>query len=428
MGNYLAIATVTTALQQLLQEEVGQDVPGVQVTTVRPENSGSSAGGASINVYLYQVSPNAAWRNADLRTRRPKRDLIKHAQAALDLHYLLTFYGNDQTLEPQRLMGSTIRTLVDNPLLTPEMIRDSIKHSSMSGLESSTLGEQIQKVKFIPSTITTEDLSRIWSVFFQVPYALSFAYQATAILIQGGKSGQAALPVRSRSSSVFLGRPTLERVEHLPREDQQAMRNTITLSSHLVLHGQSLSSSDAMSQVQIGTTTLSPQLVDEGEIQLDLMKISAAEKLLLRAGIQGIQVLQVSSYAQKSTSPTGTNKSNTLPFVLCPQILNQDELEVTNLEMDEEEESYGGQVRLQVDVQVEPKQRAFLLLNNLLPGKSDTYIFRAIRRQGVSSYLAFNLRNVKTGHYLVRVQIDDAESPLGVDSQGQYASPLLVIE
>lgn len=431
MSNYLAIATVTTALQQLLQEEVGRDIPGVQVTTVRPENSGSAVAGASINIYLYQATPNAAWRNADLRTRRPKGDLTKQAQAALDLHYLFTFYGNEQALEPQRLMGSAIRTLVDHPLLTSDMIEESITHSSVTILEQSTLGEQIQQVKFIPTTITTEDLSRIWSVFFQVPYALSFAYQATAILIQGGKSGQAALPVRSRSNNVFLGRPVLERVEHRLLGSQKAMKNTITLESHLVLYGRQLNGIDLRVLVQIGEAQIIPQVVDEGEIHLHLSNLSSEEQLRLRAGIQGIQVVQKRSQPSNS-SPQGVLdpavRSTVLPFVLCPQINLQDKLGVTDLQLDDEEQNYSGQVRLQVDFLVEPSQRVFLLLNNISPGSSDTYIFRSTRRQALSRHLAFDIRDVNTGNYLVRVQIDNAESPLGVDAQGLYASPLLVIE
>ncbi len=426
MSNYLAIATVTTALQQLLQEEVGRDVPGVQVTTARPDTTGNNVSGASINVYLYQATPNAAWRNADLRTRRPKGDLVKHTQAALDLHYLFTFYGNEQSLEPQRLMGSTIRTLVDHPLLTPDMIDESISHSSVPILSQSTLGEQVQQVKFIPSSITTEDLSRIWSVFFQVPYALSFAYQATAILIQGGRSGQATLPVRSRASHVSLGRPMLEKVEHRPAGNQQSMQNTITRGSHLILHGRQLQSIEATVQVQIGETAIAPQSITEQEVHVRLADLDSEEQLRLRAGIQGIQIVHRRISEQNSPSNRAV-KSNVLPFALCPQILNGEELSVENLQEDEEEERYGGEVRVQVDLLVEPAQRAFLLLNNISPGSSDTYIFRASRRQTISAYLSFEIRDVNRGNYLLRVQIDNAESPLGVDGRGQYASPLLVI-
>ena len=68
-----------------------------------------------VNVFLYQVTPNAAWRNADLPTRRANGDLIQRPQAALDLHYLLTFYGDESLLQPQRVLGSVVRTLHCGP-------------------------------------------------------------------------------------------------------------------------------------------------------------------------------------------------------------------------------------------------------------------------------------------------------------------------
>ena len=74
MSNYLAIATVTATLQKMLQEEIGREMPGIQVSTLRPAAVSSNISGACLNIYLYHATPNPAWRNADLRTRRPKAD------------------------------------------------------------------------------------------------------------------------------------------------------------------------------------------------------------------------------------------------------------------------------------------------------------------------------------------------------------------
>src|SRR5258706_13084265 len=108
MSNFLAIATVTAALSQILQAAVGPDVPGATVTTLRPNGSGN-APATSVNIYLYQVMHNAALSNADLPTRRTGGDLMQRPVAALDLHYLLTCYGAEAQLEPQRLLGSAVR-------------------------------------------------------------------------------------------------------------------------------------------------------------------------------------------------------------------------------------------------------------------------------------------------------------------------------
>lgn len=423
MSNYLAIATVTAVLQQMLQTEVGRDVPGVQVTTVRPDSSGSTITGACINIYLYQATPNPAWRNADLRTRRPKGDLIKHSQAGLDLHYLFTFYGNEQELEPQRLMGSTIRALVDQPLLTEAMIAESIATTTIPTLADSSLGDQVQQVKFIPSTITTEDLSRIWSVFFQVPYSLSFAYQATAVLIQGERSGQVALPVRQRATTIAVARPVLRQVEHYPPDQAKGLINTITLNSRIVVHGRDLAGA-GNSFLQIGKARLTPQVLSEWDVSLAFEELAAAEQDQLRAGGQGLQVVRT-GMALGDRAEELAVESNLLPFVLSPQIVSEG-MTVNALTVDDEGR-YSGTVQLQVDVQVDVRQRVFLLLNGTSRDNPDTYIFRAHRRRSLGRELGFEIQGVLPGEYLVRVQIDGAESPLLVNEQNHYVGPRLVI-
>ena len=123
MSNFLAIATVTEALHQLLQAEVDDDVNNVEVTTLRPE---AAAGNQNprVNIYLYRVSPNAALRNRDLPQRAGDGLLRQRPVAALDLHYLFSFFGSEAELVPQRLLGSTVRVLHDFPVITREMLDD----------------------------------------------------------------------------------------------------------------------------------------------------------------------------------------------------------------------------------------------------------------------------------------------------------------
>src|SRR5215216_5475616 len=104
MSNFLSIATVTATLSQLIQAAIGTDVPGATVSTIRPDgNGGNNIPDIGVNLYLYQVTPNIAWRNADLPTRNSDGQAVQRPRAAIDLHYLLTFFGNEVQLEPQRL-------------------------------------------------------------------------------------------------------------------------------------------------------------------------------------------------------------------------------------------------------------------------------------------------------------------------------------
>jgi len=60
MSNYLAIATVTAALQQVLQTPLLNAVPGASVGFSRPDGKSAGQKGPVVNVYLYRVTPNAA--------------------------------------------------------------------------------------------------------------------------------------------------------------------------------------------------------------------------------------------------------------------------------------------------------------------------------------------------------------------------------
>ncbi|MBE9225448.1 DUF4255 domain-containing protein [Phormidium sp. LEGE 05292] len=422
MSNYLAIATVTATLQRILQAAVQIDVPGARVTTVRPDASGSGTPEVGVNVYLYQATPNPAWRNADLRTRRPKGDLIKQAQAGLDLYYIMTFYGNEVELEPQRLLGSTVRTIVDQPILTAEMIRDTINNPTFSFLTDSSLAEQVERVTIVPSPMTTEDLSKIWSVFFQCPYVLSFACQGSTVLIEGQRTSGRALPIRSIDYYTTPNQPAIEQVTGEAGSNQPIVANSI-----LVIRGKQLRGE--LTQVRIGDAKLTPQKLTEREIRLDLASLPSSETGSLRAGVQSLQLLHPIP-KRKSYEPDRAVGSNVVPFVLCPTITADVEvLQAT----DNGDELYSAEVRVQIDLTVGREQRVLLFLNErslLIPA---AYIFAAKPRNTNTNLIVFAISDVKPGEYLVRVQVDGAESLLRVDTDResstyeQYISPKVVI-
>ncbi|MEB3282836.1 MAG: DUF4255 domain-containing protein [Lyngbya sp.] len=413
MSNYLAIATVTAILQQMLQTGIANDVPGARVTTIRPDNAGGGVPDTGINIFLYQASPNPAWRNADLRTRRPKDNLIKQAQAGLDLYYLLTFYGNEQELEPQRLLGSAIQTIVDQPIITPEMIGQVINSNSFPFLTASTLDEQVQLVQFIPVPMTTEELSRLWSIFFQLPYSLSFGFQATAVLIEGRKPGKAPLPVRSRQFYAVPNQPMIEQIE-----PSNGINQPITANSTLNIRGKQLLGEQT--RIHIGGARVIPQDITDTQITLDISALSSQEFNSLRAGLQGLQVVHFIRDRLSSNS-NRTLESNVIPLILRPTItINSEEINFEEIE----DNLYSGEIEIQVDLRVGFKQRVFLLLNGISDQNSQSYIFSAKRRTRNSHILTFSLENIKLGDYLVRMQIDGAESLLTVDND-RYSGPIL---
>lgn len=421
MSNYLAIATVTATLQRVLQSTLQADLPGVRVTTTRPDTAGNGTPDMGVNLYLYQVSPNPAWRNNDLHTRRPKGDLIKHSQAGLNLYYLMTFYGNETELEPQRLLGSTVRTLIDQPILTQEMIEETIHHPAFSYLEDSTLGTQVERVALVPSPLTTEELSKIWSVFFQTPYTLSFGYQGSTVLIEGDKPARRALPLRGCQFYVTPNQPVVERVIVEGGHNQP-----ITLSSTLIIRGKQLRHAGV--QIRIGDAKVTPQEVSDTQIKLNLATLPASEVAGLRAGVQGLQVLHPVA-KRTSFDIDRAIGSNVIALVLCPTLT---EIVLANTQMTEDDE-YCGDIRVQVDLLIGKEQRVFLLLNELTSHNPAAYIFKADPREADGHLVGFAMKDVRAGRYLVRIQVDRAESPLTVDTNPnnptfeQYIGPTVEI-
>ena len=196
MSNSLAVATVTTALAQLVRSAAQTTVAGAEVLTERPDANPPAQ--PRIRLFLYQAVPNGALRNRDLPTRSADGKLVARPAAALDLQYLLAFYGNETELEPQRMLGAVARDLHAKPVLMKQMINDAV--TSQGFLNGSNLADAVEQVKFTPLALTLDELSKIWSVFFQTPYALSLAYQATAVLIESEESAAPALPVLYRGT------------------------------------------------------------------------------------------------------------------------------------------------------------------------------------------------------------------------------------
>lgn len=418
MSNYLAIATVTASLQRTLQAALQVDVDGARVTTVQPNSLGGGTPETGVNIYLYHAAPNPAWRNSDLRTRFADGKFAKRPQAALDLYYLISCYGNEVELEPQRLLGSVVRTLHARPVLTREAIYDTIADSTFAFLTNSNLAEQVETVKFMPVSLGVEELSNIWSVFFQTPHALSIAYQASTILIESDDIPQRALPVRDRSAftgTPFRSAPVVDKVF-----SQEGILAPIVAHSTLIIRGSRLK--HEQTRVKIGGIELTPSEITDSALCLPLASIPPAS---LRAGVQSLQVI----HRLKEANNHRGVESNAIALVLRPSIV---EIAIANLE-GIEREPRSAQVTLHIDLTVSPQQRVTLLLNEASSSTPAAYLFDATSRSQETASLIFNLYDVKPGEYLVRVQIDGAESLLEVDLDPQsptferYIGPTLTI-
>jgi hypothetical protein len=204
---------------------------------------------------------------------------------------------------------------------------------------------------------------------------------------------------------------------------------------NLVIVGRQLRGEDTL--VSVGGIEVTPADEDVSEAQ-----ITVPLPATLPAGVQGVQVLHRRLLGEPPAPHRGV-ESNVAAFVLHPQIVAP--VGLTNLQ-GAGNTLRSADVHLTVRPAIGDTQRAVLLLNafSLSPGSPleatestvPAYSFSVFSRQQLSlppsspetaSSITFPVSGVRAGTYLVRVQVDGAESPLGSDAAGQYDSPLVTI-
>nr|WSZ18394.1 DUF4255 domain-containing protein [Streptomyces canus] len=192
MSNALAIAHVTQALALLIENNVGPEFGEAVKVEPRKPPSDPQLEQPTVSVFLYQVTPNSSQRNNDLPTRAADGTLVKRPAAALDLHYLISAYGDERELVGQRLIGSVVRTLHEIPILPKDVVEQAGERPYLAG---SDLVEAAQRVRFTPTVMDVDETSKLWGMLYQTPYALSVVYQAALVLIDGRESPVPGRPV-----------------------------------------------------------------------------------------------------------------------------------------------------------------------------------------------------------------------------------------
>jgi len=419
MSNHLAIATITATFQRVLQAAIQEDVYGARVTTVRPNTLESGSTETGVNIYLYLVTPNPAFRTPEPMTRRPKGELVKKSQVAVDLQYLVSFYGSETELEPQRLYGATLRTLQEGIVLQPEMIRETLEDPTLNFLTGADLADQVELVRIVPTEVSVENLSKLWSVFFQTPYMLSATFKGTVVLVDSEESGERALPVRDRRVLVAPFRQiVIDRIVAMGGAMQPILSDTM-----LVVTGRSLLGGTTL--VRVAGIEVTPETVSDTRLTLPLTSIP---RELLRAGVQGLQILHPVEPANPYSVYRGV-ESNLAAFVLRPTIVN---LQVDSIEPDRND-LCSAEVTVEFDLMVGATQLVVLILNVLASDRTNSYLFKALARREDSTTVTLTLDSIPPGEYLVRAQIDGAESLLTHDTDPQsptyerYISPRLTL-
>jgi hypothetical protein len=396
MSNFLAIATVTAGLQRVLEAAVGVDVPGATVTTERPETRQGTAGVAWVNIFLYETIPNGAHRNADVPTRDSGGQVLTRPQAALDLHYLLSFYGSEKDLEPQRLLGSVVRKLHAEPILSPPIV-DAVKTAATANppkdpfLATTNLADQPELVRFTPLSLSLEEMSKLWSVFFQTSYALSVAYKASLVLVEQEVTPVEPTPVLERDVAIrAFARPVIERVV-----TSTSPTDPITATSRILIQGRGLRAD--ITRVRVAGLDRSPDAVAGDEVTFDLSSVPTVD---LAAGPQAVSIVQHVELGVPPAPHAGA-VSNAFMLLLGPTITGT---AVAGT-------AANGSLTLNTDLTIHPDQRVVLSLlgeSNLV--RAATFV--APDRTADATSVQVPISGMSAGDYLVRLTVDGADSPL----------------
>jgi hypothetical protein len=251
MSDPLAISAVSAVLQFYLfrmykQPQVAPVFGGsVKVTSQAPDLVQNSFGKdltpeSQVNLFLHQVTYNAAWRNVGLPSvASDGKTRLSSPPLALDLHYLLTAYGSADW-QAEGLLGYALMMLHENSIIT----RDDVSHAltNLTGsnsdmipaLKLSTLADQIEMIKITPATLGREEMAWLWTAL-KADYRPTFPFLVSVVLIQPQRNTRLALPVLSRGVQAIPIQPAQILDIQLPNgQTAAAFNDTVTVTGEFL--------------------------------------------------------------------------------------------------------------------------------------------------------------------------------------------------
>jgi len=436
MSTELALGAVTAVLRNLLDNAMVDDrivnaLGNVKVSALPPDLIALAADASSqLNLFLYHVTPNIGWRNAGLPSRDDRGDRRSNPPLALDLHYLMTAYAGRE-LHTEILLGYGMQILHEMPGLSREAIRRGLSvpdlvsdpgsqlPADLRALATAELAEQFEAIRITPQFVGTEEMSKLWSAF-QSKYRPSTAYQVSVVLIESRKPTRVPMPVRRAKIYVTpFGAPRIERVLSQVAAGAPVLAGEPILAGHrIVLQGVQLRGE--RTRVRVGATVLEPAPGEVSDSQI-IMELP----LSLPAGLLSVQVIHERRMGEPAEWHTGV-VSNLASFLLRPSVV-QAAVPVANT------------LRLDLEPPLGLTQQAVVFLNERVlvaspplqrAPRAYSFVVPALPAGSPPapvSRIEVPINGVVAGTYIVRVQVDGAESPVFADAQGFYDRPSVVI-
>src|SRR5215217_7857367 len=181
------MAGVSRTLRRLLLDRVQE--PGPQVTIAPPDIQVSGATGRRINLYLYQVVENGHLKNQALPgVGHPNGN--DPPPLSLDLHYLVTAYGETETapdadLQAQMALGDAMLTLHDFAIVDEQLaITRPAAGTVGDPILDPVLQGEVEQVKIVLEPVGVEELAKIWTALPQANFRRSVSYQVSVVQLE----------------------------------------------------------------------------------------------------------------------------------------------------------------------------------------------------------------------------------------------------
>ena len=398
MSTGLGIAAVTAVLESMLNSALnpGAGLGSVTVSAVAPDVMQASIDAGStpntINLFLHQVTPNAAWRNVGLPSLAADGTTpLKNPPLALNLHYLLTAYTQEDGFA-EALLGYALLTLHQYPVLSRNEIGNALSnllttHPLYTPLQSTGLADQVELLKITPDTLGREEMAWIWTAL-KADYRPTYAFQVSVVLLQPSATVSSPLPVFHRRIKVRAGPPPLLTQVQVPAHQAGA-----ALGDSVTLVGQSLTgvTAVALTNQRFGfryQPNVTPSAVGATFVSFDVPNDPAN----LPAGVYTASAL--------FTGVTGNilQSTNGLAFGVAPTInMSSPAPTVSN-------DASGTTITLDCTPDVQPQQLVSLAAGGIaVPANAFTSSTSTL------SFL-FPTPGLASGPYVMRLQVDGVDS------------------
>lgn len=402
MSSPFAIAGLTATLQNVLSNGlfdhgVTAAVGGtVDVKAVAPDLvlTNGNLSNPTLNIFLYQVTPNTGWRNVDLASRNYSGDRSTNPPMALDIHYILSAYA-EEDLHAEMLLGGAMHLLHEMPGLDRSRIVAALTPLA-SDLRECGLADQVEQIKITPEHLNSEEMSKLWSAI-QSNYRPSIVYLATVVLIREERPKRSALPVLVRGLNdtgptvqphLIPPVPTITSIEHPNRQLSASLNLTITI------HGHNLDGNNVEVVFTHGRLAEPPQTISIAPADVSATQLTVQIPNNPAAWAAGIYSMEV---RVERPGETYTRVSNQLPFVLAPTITLPPNPPASIARA-------GSEVTVVVGCspEIRPGQPSSLIL-----GHHEAFADAHPTQVGE---LTFVFEDIAGGSYPVRLRVDGAES------------------